>query len=219
MTTGSRPTGRVQLLRFRGRIAGFGTTSGIRVVVGRWEESPLGTFTDLMLELPDGHRVLIAPTRQVADLVATTYTFDEVRVRPLDVDDVPSREGPTWRVHSDDADILLTPGRRTALGQLLRLVPTRVAAAPAWTLVTDPVARVALAGVRTRGSAGAGRREYYGATDVREVRSAHAVIDGRDAGGLAPVDPRPSFGFSSTPRRPAVTSLVTTIAVPESDPT
>lgn len=217
MTTGARPAGHMRRLRFRGRIAGFGTTSGTRVVVGRWDESPLGTFTDLMLELPGGHRVLIAPTRDVADLVAATYTFDEVRVRRVDVDDVPTRDGLTWQVRSGDADILLTPGRRTALGRVLRLVPTTVAAAPAWTLVTDPVARVALAGVRTRGSAGAGRREYYGATDVREVRAAHAVIDGRDAGELAPVDPPPSFGFSSTPRRPAVTSLVTTIAVPETD--
>jgi hypothetical protein len=33
----------------------------------------------------------------------------------------------------------------------------------------------------------------------------------RLAGRLAPVDPPCRFGFSSTPRRPSVTSVVTTV--------
>ena len=36
--------------QFRGRIAGVGSTSGIRVVVGWWQESPYGTFADAMVE-------------------------------------------------------------------------------------------------------------------------------------------------------------------------
>src|SRR5699024_6852506 len=46
------------LLRFVGEIAGVGTTSGTRVVVGRWEDSPFGPFGDAMVETADGHRVL-----------------------------------------------------------------------------------------------------------------------------------------------------------------
>jgi hypothetical protein len=34
--------------RFHGRIAGVGSTSGIRVVIGPWAASPLGAFTDAM---------------------------------------------------------------------------------------------------------------------------------------------------------------------------
>ena len=71
--------------RFRGRIAGVGSTSGTRVVVGWWHESPFGAFADVMLETAAGHRVLLAPTPQVAELVATTYTFDEVRLEPVSV--------------------------------------------------------------------------------------------------------------------------------------
>jgi hypothetical protein len=97
------------------------------------------------------------------------------------------------------------------LGHALRLVPGRLAASPAWCAVTDPVARLALRGVRTRGTAGAGRREYYGATDVHRVVALEGTFDGRDLGGLRPVTPPCRFGFSSTPRRPAVTAVTTTV--------
>jgi hypothetical protein len=191
-------------MRFRGHIAGVGTTSGVRVVVGRWDESPYGAFADAMVETASGHRVLVAPTDDVAELVAATYTFDEVRVEPIVVTG--------WSLRSRSLSLDLVVGHRTALGRLLRLVPRPVAESPAWCTVTDPVARVALRGVRTRGSAGQGRREWYGATDVHAVAAVSGRFDAADLGGLAPVDPAPAFGFSSTPRRPSVTRLVTTIS-------
>ena len=83
-----------------------------------------------------------------------------------------------------------------------------------WTTSTslvDPVARIVLRGVRTRGTAGQGRREFYGATDLRSVLSAEGELDGIPLGELAPVDPPCRFGFSSTPRQPSVTTVVTTI--------
>lgn len=221
-------------LRFAGRIAGFGTRMGTRIVVGRWDDSPFGAFTDVMLEDAIGHRVLVAPSTRVADFVGATYTFDEVRVLPVATTDdgvdptsgahdgqpMPGRgipSVPTWHVRAEGLEVDLTPGRRTPLGHALRVVPAPLATAAWWTLVTDPVARVLLRGVRTRGSAGAGRTEYYGATDVRTVSDARARVDGQDLGHLAPVAPPPAFGFSSTPPRPSVTTLVTTIDVPESD--
>ena len=44
--------------RFEGFIAGVGSTSGIRVVVGHWPRSPFGSFTDAMVERADGRRTL-----------------------------------------------------------------------------------------------------------------------------------------------------------------
>ncbi|SDC39946.1 hypothetical protein [Nocardioides lianchengensis] len=193
--------------RFSGAIAGVGTTSGVRVVVGRWPTSPYGAFADAMVETATGHRVLLAPSREVADFVAATYSFDEVRVEPFAVTDA-------WSVRSDSLELDLVVGGTTALGRLLRLVPRRIATAPWWCTVTDPVARVVLRGVRTRGSAGGGRREYYGATGVRRLTAARGAFDGVDLGTLAPVDPPPRFGFSSTPRRPSVTDVVTTVVSP-----
>lgn len=195
--------------RFEGAIAGIGSTSGVRVVVGRWDRSPLGSFADAMVAEADGRRVLLAPSQEVADFVAATYTFDEVRIEPLTV------EGETrWLVRSPSLLLDLELGHRTTLGRLLRAVPTAVGTSPAWCAVTDPVARVVLRGVRTRGSAGNGRREWYAATDHHVLRSATGSYDGVDLGALRPVSPEPGFGFSSTPTRPSVTSLVTTVEVP-----
>ncbi len=193
--------------RFVGAIAGAGTTSRTRLVVGCWRESPLGSFADVMVATADGRRVLLAPRTEVAELVAATYRFDEVRTEPVRVEAAPDG----WRVRAPSLRLDLAVGGPTIVGRLLGLVPRRLARAPAWTLVTDPLARLVLPGVRTRGSAGGGRREYYGATGARAVTAARGVFDGADLGSLALVHPPPGFGFSSTPRRPTVTEVVTTI--------
>lgn len=194
-------------LRFDGRIAGVGSSSGVRVVVGSWSDSPLGDFADVMVERADGHRILLAPSAEVAEFVSQTYTFDEVRVEAVEVE-----EGDTeWVVTTDSLSLSLTLGGRMPLGRLLRLVPRPLATAPAWTRVTDPVARRVMRGVRTRGQARAGRREFYAATDLRAVTAMEGRLDGIRLGALAPVDPPCRFGFGSTPRTPSVTTLVTTV--------
>ena len=199
--------------RFRGRIAGVGSASGVRVVVGWWHESPFGPFADAMVETADGHRVLVAPSPEVGDLVAGTYVFDETRVEPVEVfaghaDGRPVR---SWGVTSPSLSVSLEVGGRMPLGRVLRLVPGGLAASPAWATAVDPVARLVLPGVRTRGVARAGRREYYGATDLHAVTTMTGAFDGIPLGELRPVDPPCRFGFSSTPRRPCVTDVVTTI--------
>ncbi len=196
--------------RFRGRIAGVGSTSGVRVVVGWWHESPFGPFADAMVERADGHRILLAPSEQVRDLVATTYVFDEARVEPFTVS-AGGVAGAQWVVESPSLVLRLDVGGRVPVGQLLRLVPRGVAQSPAFATLADPVARVAMRGVRTRGMARAGRREFYGATDLRGVTGLTGALDGIPLGDLAAVDPACRFGFSSTPRRPSVTDVVTTI--------
>lgn len=193
--------------RFRGAIAGVGTTSGVRVVVGRWPSSPLGSFADVMVATASGHRLLLAPSEEVAAFVASTYSFDEVRLEPVSV----AVATDAWRVETPSLTLSIGLGGPTALGRLLGVVPRRLATSPAWCSVTDPVARVVLRGVRTRGSAGNGRREFYGATGARAATSASGTFEGTDLGSLAPVDPPPGFGFSSTPRRPSVTDVVTTV--------
>jgi hypothetical protein len=187
-----------------------GSTSGIRVVVGWWHESPFGPFADAMVERADGQRILLAPTEQVRDLVATTYVFDETRVEPFSVS-AGGAAGSRWVVESPSLALRLDVGSRMPVGHLLRLLPRAVAQSPVFATLADPVARVAMRGVRTRGMARAGRREFYGATDLRTVTALTGALDGIPLGSLAPVDPPCRFGFSSTPRRPSVTDVVTTI--------
>ncbi|MFF4014837.1 hypothetical protein [Streptomyces sp. NPDC001843] len=200
--------GRRPLLRFTGWIAGMGTSSGTRIVLGHWQRSPFGPFSDVMVERADGERLLLAPTRRTADFVSGVYVFDTVRVVPVDV----SVADGVWTVTAGPLRLRFTPGRRGLLGYLLRAVPGVVARRPAWSALTDRPARLLLPGVRTRGSAGGGHREWYGARDLRPVRAVSAVFAGRDLGAAAPVEPPVRFGFGSVPRAPSLTRVVTTIA-------
>ena len=193
--------------RFDGFIAGLGTPAGLRVVVGHWPTSPLGAFTDVMVERPDGHRMLLAPTQDVADFVAGTYTFDEVCRVPVDT----TVSGDRWSVRAGPLELAFTVGRRDLLGALLRAVPRRLATDRRWITAIDVVARRVLPGVRTRGSAGQGRQEYYAALDLHRLTGARVSWNGVDQGGLAPVDPPVRFGFGSTPRTPALVRVVTLI--------
>jgi hypothetical protein len=175
--------------------------------MGWWRESPYGAFADVMLAEADGTRRLLAPTSEIADFVASTYRFDEVEVLAVTV----VRVGSMTSVTAGELHMSYDVGRRTALGRALRIVPTPVATSPGWCRVTDPVARVALRGVRTRGSAGADRLETYGATDHHVIEAVRGAWRGRDLGGLTKVLPEPGFGFGSTPPTPSVTTLVTTV--------
>jgi hypothetical protein len=193
--------------RFRGSIAGMGSTSGVRIVVGSWVDSPFGAFDDVMLAERDGTRRLLAPSRRVADFVAGTYVFDDVVVGPV----VVRRDWSFVRVTAADLDLRYLVGRRTPLGLALRAVPGPLATADWWSRVTDPVARTVLRGVRTRGTAGHGRLETYAATDHHAITRLMGSWRSSELGALAPVRPEPGFGFGSTPERPSVTTLVTTI--------
>ncbi len=193
--------------RFDGFIAGLGTASGLRAVVGHWPRSPLGAFTDVMVEGADGHRVLLAPDLRVAEFVAGTYVFDEVRIEPVTA----RVDGARWSVEAASLTAAFAVGRRPLLGALLRAVPRPLATHPRWIGAIDAVARRVLPGVRTRGSAARGREEYYGALDLHRITGASVRFDGTDAGGLAPVDPPVRFGFGSTPRSPSLTRVVTLV--------
>lgn len=194
---------------FGGHIAGFGTTEGTRVVVGRWLETPFGPFVDVMAERDDGTRLLLAPSDDVADLVAATYAFDAVHVVPvsLRVDEARRR----WRLRAGPLTADLTIGTRTRLGRVLVVLPRHRAVAPLVATVADPVARVVLDGVRTRGTAGRGRREWYAASDQHEITAVRALWGSSDLGALAQVRPAVRFGFSSVPAAPSVTRVRTTV--------
>ncbi|MFF0744869.1 hypothetical protein ACFYVL_31145 [Streptomyces sp. NPDC004111] len=200
---------RRSLLRFEGWIAGVGTESGTRVVLGHWRRSPFGAFSDVMLERADGERLLLAPTAEIAAFVAATYTFDTVRIVPVSV----RVAADTWRVTAGELDLRFRTGRRGWPGWLLCAVPEVLARRPAWVALTDLPARLLMPGVRTRGSAGGGRTEWYGARDLRPVRAVSAVFEGRDLGALAPVEPPVRFGFGSAPAAPSLTRLTTTVAL------
>lgn len=199
---------------FDGAIAGLGTESGTRLVAGLWPVSPYGPIADVMIERPDGHRMLIAPSREVGEFIGGTYQFDEVRIEPTRLRIEPGAGATTWSVTASSLVLAFDVDRRTALGQLLSLVPRPLARARWWCAAIDPVARRVLSGVRTVGTAGGGRREYYAALDEHRVRGVRATLDGADLGALRPVIPPVRFGFGSTPAHPSLVRVTTRVELP-----
>ncbi|TIH39441.1 hypothetical protein D4765_04390 [Subtercola vilae] len=205
-----RPRTREQ--RFEGRIAGFGSTSGTRFVVGMWQHSPFGRFVDVMIEQPGGHRTLLAPSDAVAEYVSTTYTFDQTTVLDVSFRRIDGGLRIDARAGTESTlSLSLAVGTLTPLGRLLRAIPPPLATAPAWLTLIDPAARVLVPGARTSGSAGAGRREYYGVRTIRALTAISGHYDGSDVGALARLDPPVTFGFGSAPAAPSLVDLTTVI--------
>lgn len=196
--------------RFIGSILGVGTTSGMRFVVGNWHTSPYGSFADVFVAHADGRRQLLAPSHEVADFVQQTYTFDEVTVTDVRVVSSPR----SLTVSAGRLRMHVRLGRRRTLGWLLRLVPGPLARTTRFAEAVDPLARRILPGVGTYGTAGHGRREWYGARDLIAVASLTAIWSDADLGPLSPVVPEPGFGFGSTPQQPSLTILQTTVERP-----
>jgi hypothetical protein len=192
---------------FDGHIAGIGTASGLRAVVGVWQDSPFGSFADVMVQQPSGHRLLLAPTPEVAGFISATYSFDEVQIVEVSA----SLAGQTLTVDAGPLAIRAVTGARTWLGTALRAVPRRLAVHPRWLAAVNPFAALAAPGARTYGTAGSGRAEFYGVTDLHHVTSAVVRWNGRDAGPLAPICPAVTFGFSSVPPQPSLARVCTTV--------
>jgi hypothetical protein len=192
---------------FDGHIAGVGTGSGLRAVVGIWHRSPFGAFSDVMVQQPSGHRLLLAPTAEVAGFISDTYSFDEVRV--LEVNTTLAQDLLT--VDAGPLAVRAWLGRRTLLGSALRAVPRPLAVHPRWLRTISPIAAVLSGGSRTSGAAGSGRHEYYGVSDLRGISSAVVSWDGADAGALSPILPPVEFGFSSVPPQPSLARVRTTV--------
>lgn len=197
-------------LVFTGHIAGFGTRAGVRMAVGAWQRSPFGHFADAMVETADGERVLLAPSDEIAEFISATYTFDDVELGVVTVD----HTGDGLRVTAPGLDVSCTLGGPAPFDRLLRLVPTPLSRAPLWLRAIDPVAARLIPGVRTAGSAGNGRREYYGVRRTRRIVAVEGTFRGTELGGVAALDPPVRFGFSSAPPTPQMVSVTTTIDLP-----
>lgn len=197
---------------FTGHIAGFGTGAGVRLVVGTWAQSPFGAFADVMVQTPDNERILLAPTGQVADFVAATYSFDRIELGPVDAELSADR----LVVSAPGLNASVSIGAPSPIDRLLRLVPGPLATVPWWLRAIDPVASRIVPGVHTAGSAGSGRREYYGVRRARLITKVSGDFADRDLGGVAPLLPPVGFGFSSAPPTPQIVSVTTTIDMPAS---
>lgn len=199
--------------RFHGHIAGAGTSGDTRLVLGCWSRTPHGPFADIMVAHPDGRRELLAPDEWVADFVASTYEFDDVRIVPVHVQRTGTAKNSTWRVEAGPLTWDFTVGPRDPLGYVLRAVPTPIGRTLTFTRASDVVARRIMPGVRTLGTAGNDRLEWYSASDLHGISASHASWSGINLGTMTDMNPPPDFGFSSTPQQPSLTALTSTVRV------
>ncbi len=179
----------------RGVIASAGFASGDRIVVGHWDDSPLGAFADVMWAQPDGTRVLLAPHQGAADFVTALYRFDRVEICPLSV----AGDGSWLEVGAADLEMQLKAGKGVRFP-----MPSRPAWFTRW--VEGPIA-ARLLGVHTYGETDRGVREWYRADTFRPVRQGWATIRGEDAGPLAPLAPACGFNFSEPPNHPSMVAV------------
>lgn len=196
--------------RFTGHIAASGHADGTTLILGAWHKSERGPFADVMIRHGDGRRELIAPDNWVADFVSTTYDFDTVTITPVDLRRSSVRGGGRWRISAGQLRWSFTVGRRAPLGYLLRLQPPRIPTLEPYARLISPIARTVMNGVDTWGSAGAGRTEWYSATDLHYLTESSAQYAGVDLGPMAPVG-NPEVGFSAPPPRPSLTALTSSV--------
>jgi hypothetical protein len=185
----------------RGTISSAGFADGNRFVVGCWEESPLGPMADVMWGTPEGQRVLLAPSTEMADFITSIYDFDEVRIGPLDV----RSDGRRTTVAGHGIELDLVGGRRRPVPVPRPLAVTR------W--IEGPIAR-ALMGVETFGTSPRGATEWYQTRGWRWVASGSGRLHGRDLGPVGTIDPPLHVGFSEPPPRPSIVSVHVTIDLP-----
>jgi hypothetical protein len=178
------------LHELRGRILGCGFSTGVRVVVGMWDASPIGPFADVMWAERDGTRVLHADER-AARFVTAVYGFDRVAHDRVDA---------RWDGRS--LDVRFGAHRLTfAVGRGIPFPPR-----PRWVTqrVEAPIAR-RLLGVETYGVSPSGVEEWYRASRFHRV----VAVDthGEPLGVVGPVAPRCGFGFSEPPTTPSLTEV------------
>jgi hypothetical protein len=138
------------------------------------------------------------------------------RTSPARTASTPSRSRTARGLELDAGPLVASVdvGAISLLGRALRIVPKPVARDWRWLTVIDPVARLLVPGAGTAGTAGNGRREYYGVTGAHTVTAVSGTWAGEPLGRLAPLDPPVRFGFASLPKEPQVVDVETTIREP-----
>lgn len=176
-----------------GSITAVGFASGHRFVVGHWDSSPIGTFSDVMWADPKERRVLVA-SPPVAEFVTSIYPFEDVH--PWEVG-----------VETNARYAVVTAGDLRLAYSLSRWavpVPPR----PRWiTATAENWLSQRLLGVHTHGISPTGTAEWYRTRSLRWITSASATLDGTDLSPLSLVDRPLGFGFTDPPRRPSQVKL------------
>tara|TARA_B100000614_G_C14515111_1_gene480195 strand:- start:389 stop:964 length:576 start_codon:yes stop_codon:yes gene_type:complete len=178
------------MMIFKGRITSVGFDTGNSIVIGDWNESPLGDFTNIMWSKPDGTRVLLSPSQEHADFVSSLYSFDEVSIINFET----KRHKRSVEVISDRFSVSARWGYRL-------VIPI---SRPLWFIssIENFFGKI-IFGSSTYGIARDGSKEWYSIRGISKVTSAEARYLKQDLGNITSTDFPKKFGFSSPPRIPS----------------
>ncbi len=179
---------------FVGRITSTGFSTGDRIVIGDWRESPLGSFTNVMWAKPDGSRVLLSPSERHAEYVSDLYNFEDVKVTEITVE----RGKRGVSISGGGLDI------KIGWGYPFPLPFWR----PLWFIASfEALFGRILFGTRTHGVTKNGRREWYSVRSLSRILKAEASFKGEDLGGKREFEIDACFGFSEPPSMPTSVTL------------
>jgi hypothetical protein len=183
---------------FEGRISASAFSSGERIVVGDWKNSPLGEFTNIMWARPDGRRILISPSSKYANYVSKIYSFEEVIITPLKV----KRNKNKIEIESENLLICLEWGRSFH-------IPFN---RPRWFISTIEYFFANLFfGTKTYGKTNDNRKEWYMVKSISWIKKASAEYKQESFGDFSKLSDPIGFGFSDPPNKPSSVRVISMI--------
>ena len=176
---------------FVGRITSCGFTSGDRLVIGHWKESPFGSFSDIMWAKPDGTKILIAPNQEIGDYISSMYEFDDIKIEEIRI------EENTNQIRVETLEINCNFEWRNGISFLIKRRPL-------WFVSSvEYLVGWLIFGTKTHGKTKNGKKEWYAVDRLSKLINAKAEINGEDLGEYTSFYPKANFGFSDPPKMPS----------------
>ena len=54
-------------------------------MIGQWNDTPFGSFNDIMWVTPNQKRILVCGDEKIASYISSMYTFEEVAIQPVSI--------------------------------------------------------------------------------------------------------------------------------------
>lgn len=175
---------------FEGRITSCGFSSGDRIVIGTWINTPFGSFSDIMWAKPDGTKVLIAPNQKIANYISSLYDFDIIKIEELDIE---SDEN-MMKIETKDLNCHFEWSRGVSF-----LIKKR----PLWFVASiEYFFGWLIFGTKTYGKTKNGKKEWYAVDRLSRLTLADVEFNGKNLGKQTKFHPKANFGFSDPPKMP-----------------
>jgi len=176
---------------FEGRITSCGFTSGDRLVLGHWKESPFGSFLDIMWAKSDGTKILIAPNQEIANYISSMYEFDIIKIEEIRIEESINQ----IKIETTDINCHFKWS-----GGISFMTKKR----PLWFISSvEYLFGWLIFGTKTHGKTKNGKKEWYAVDRLSKLISARADINGEDLGKFTSFYPKANFGFSDPPKMPS----------------